>query len=77
MKCSEAVKLAGFKSVAQVVTLSNRSKASIFIDFSDRKFKSKFYDNLRRAMDAKHMQERAVMEAAIIEIMKKDVGNDH
>ena len=80
MKCSEAVKLAGFKTVAQVVKLSNRSKASMFVDFSDRKFKSNFADNLRRAMDAKHMRERAiqvveraVMEAAIIEIMKKDV----
>jgi len=76
MKCSEAVKLAGFKSVAQVVSLSKRSKAAIFIDFSDRNFKSKFYSNLRKAMDAKHMQERAVMESAILKIMEKDVEND-
>lgn len=74
LKCSEASKLAGFKSAMQVSTLANISKASMYIDFNSRfspRSKPRFIATLRKAMDKKHMIERAVMEAAIKEIMKE------
>ena len=79
LSLSDAVKMAGFKSAVEVAGLSSVSRPKLYIDYEDRFRPLKrpvFYNHLRKAMDAKHMQERAVMEAAIIEIMKKEVEND-
>lgn len=79
LKCNHAMKLAGFKSKAQVAELAGISIRGLFDEFTFRfrwREKPKLPSTLRKAMDAKHMQERAVMEAAILKIMEKDVEND-
>ena len=78
MECSDAVKLAGFKTGTQVASLAEVSKRTLLYDFDIRfsyQRKPRFIATLRKAMDKKHMIERAVMEAAIVEIMKKGVEN--
>lgn len=78
IQCSEAFKLAGFKSVLQVAELAGVSKRTLNYDFASRFIKHKrpaIYGYMRKAMDAKHQEERRIMELAIVE-MKKEVEND-
>ena len=75
-RCSEAVKLAGFKSNVQVARLAEVSARTLLYDFNARfspRKKPKFYAHLRKAMDAKHHLERLAMEKAIIEISNKEL----
>ena len=77
LKCNHAMKLAGFKSKAQVAELAGISVRGLFDEFTFRfrlREKPKLPATLRKAMDKKHMIERAVMEAAIVEIMKESKG---
>ena len=66
--CGDGVKLSGFSSVVKVCRLASISRAKLYVDFEDRRYKSNFYDALRRALDKKHIIERAIMEAAINEM---------
>ena len=77
MDCSEAVKLAGFKSRVEVAELASVSVKGLYNDFNQRfslRFTPKFPAKMRRAMDEKQRRERVIMELAIKKIMEKEVG---
>jgi len=75
LKCSAAVKLAGFKSAMDVVNLAGVSRPALYVDFDSRfslRKRPKFIASLRKALDEKHRQDRVRMELAIAKIMNNE-----